>query len=298
MKKSFLFILFILFFSSCYKVKENELYLDDTRSIQIHEKISVDNGIILHNEIFNFITIDNFLKYLSNSDRFLLVQQKDLEKTTSTDKVIISLRHDIDDNINASVKFAYLENKYGIKSSYFVLHTAKYYGVTNRGSFKRNDDVLYYLKKIQDYGHEIGWHNDLVTLQIMYGLDPREFLKTELGWLRDNGIVIHGTTSHGSEYCDIYHYINSYFWDDVIGNSEGKYYNYEYIKKGFTTFKIEKDSLKNYNLEYEGLLMHSDYFFADSDWPGGKRWNMGMVNLDTIKPGKKVIILLHPQHWD
>jgi hypothetical protein len=298
MQKGFLLILFILFFSGCQKEKEIEIYLDDTRSIPITDKLSIDNGIIFHNSIFNYVTIDNFLKYLSTSDHFMIVQQKDLEKTTSTDKVIISLRHDVDDNINSAIKFAYLENKYGIKSTYFILHTATYYGITNRDYFKRNDDVLYFIKKIQEYGHEIGWHNDLVTLQIMYGLDPREFLKNELAWLRENGILIYGTTSHGSGFCDIYHYINSYFWDDVIGNSEGKYYNFEYIKKGFTTFKIEKDSLKNYNLEYEGLLMHSDYFFADCDWPGGKRWHMGMVNLDTIKPGKKVIILLHPQHWD
>jgi len=25
---------------------------------------------------------------------------------------------------------------------------------------------------------------------------------------------------------------------------------------------------------------------------------MGMVNLDTVKPGKKVIMLIHPQHWE
>ena len=254
-----LFILVYLFLS-CKKEEKPEIYLDDVRNIRITNNISIDNGIIFHNQIFNFVTIDNFLKYLSTSDRFLIVQQKDLEKTTSTDKVIISLRHDVDDNINASVKLAYLENKYVIKSTYFILHTAKYYGVTNRGYFKRNDDVLYYIKKIQDYGHEIGWHNDLVTLQIMYGLDPREFLKTELGWLRDNSISIAGTTSHGSDFCHIYHYVNSYFWKEVKGSSEGDYYNWEYIKKGFTTFKIEKDSLKNYNFEYEGVLMHSDYF--------------------------------------
>jgi len=30
----------------------------------------------------------------------------------------------------------------------------------------------------------------------------------------------------------------------------------------------------------------------------GKRWHMGMVNLDTIPPGKKVVILLLSQHWN
>jgi hypothetical protein len=293
-----LLILFPLIFS-CQKEKVLKIYLDDVRNIDISDNISVDNGIMMHNPVFNFVTIDNFLSYLAMSDKFLLVEQKDFEKTNSTDKVIISLRHDIDDNINASMKFAYLEHKYGIHSTYFVLHTAKYYGETRKDYFKRNDNVKYYLKKIQDsFGHEIGWHNDLVTLQIVYDIDPREFLKNELFWLRSNGINIYGTTSHGSDYCYIYHYVNAYFWADVEGDSEGNFYNWEYVKKDYTTYKIEKDSLKNYNFEYEGVFLHSDYFFSDSDWPGGKRWNMQMVNLDTIKPGKKVIILLHPQHWD
>jgi hypothetical protein len=294
-----LFFNLLTIFSSCKKEEDKIIYLDDTRSIQISENISIDNGIIVHDPVFNYKTYNDFLSYLASSDRFLIVQQKDFEKTTSNDKVVISLRHDVDDNINSAIKFAYLEWKYGIKSSYFILHTANYYGETKLRFFKRNDNIVYYLKKIQDtFGHEVGWHNDLVTLQIVYELDPKIFLKNELQWLRSNDLKIFGNVSHGSQYCDIYQYVNSYFWFEVIGSNTGDYRNWEYIKKGFNTYKIEKDSLKNYNFEYEGIFLHSDYFFSDSFWPGGKRWHMGMVNLDTIKPGKKVIILLHPQHWD
>ena len=299
MRKCLLLFIPVFFFSHCIKDEENILYLDDVRSIGINENISIDNGIIIHDTVFNYITYNDFLSYLASSDRFLIVRQKDLEKTTSEDKVVISLRHDVDDNINSAVKFAYLESKYGIKSSYFILHTASYYGESKFRSFKRNDNIIYYLKKIQDtFGHEVGWHNDLVTLQVMYGLDPKVFLKNELEWLRSNGIEIFGNVSHGSQYCDIYHYVNSYFWVEVIGCNLCNYYNWEYIKKGFTTYKIEKDSLRSYNFEYEGTMLHSDYFFSDSFWKDGKRWHMGMVNLDTIRPGNKVIILLHPQHWD
>ncbi len=292
----YLFTLMLLF-ANCEK--ENVIYLDDVRTIQITENISIDNGIKIHNPVFNYVTYDNFLRYLASSDRFVIVQQKDLEKTTSKDKVIISLRHDVDNNINAAVKFAHLEKKHGIQSSYFFLHTAKYYGETRRNYFKRNDNIIYYIKKIQDsYGHEAGWHNDLVTLQIIYGISPKEYLKNELGWLRDNGIEIVGTVAHGSDYCYVYHYVNSYFWEEVKGPGEGNFYNWEYITKGYETIKIEKDKLSNYNFEYEGSFLHADYFFSDSDWPGGKRWHMGKVNLDTIQPGKKVILLLHPQHWE
>lgn len=287
----------LTFFSSCEK--EEVIYLDDVKYIEITDKIIIDNGIIIRDPVFNRVTYNNFLNYLTTSEHFLVVPQKYFKKTTSNDKVIISIRHDIDDNINASVKFAYLEHKYGINSTYYVLHTAKYYGETKINSFMRNDDVIYYLKKIQDsYDHEIGWHNDLVTLQVIYEINPKEFLRNELTWLRENGIDITGTSSHGSYYCYIYHYVNSYFWKEVKGTDGGNFFNWEYISRGSRTFKIEKDSLDSYNLDYDGDSFKCDYFFSDSDRKDGKRWHMGMVNLDTIPAGRKVIILLHPQHWD
>jgi predicted lactoylglutathione lyase len=238
---------------------------------------------------------DDFLNYLSSSDHFQIVQLKDFKNAHSSDKVIIALRYDIDENINAAVKLAYREHKYGIKSTYFVLHTGTYYGEKVGDTFKRNDNIIYYLKKIQDdFGHEIGFHNDLVTLQVVYGIEPKEYLRNELAFLRGNNINVVGTTYHGSQYCYIYHYYNAYFWKEYPDNG----WNYEYVTKGYKTIKIEKDSLQNYNFQYEGGLLDQDYFFADCNFINGKRWNMSMVNLDTIKPGKKVIILLHPANWD
>jgi hypothetical protein len=298
MIRYFLFILFGFLTIGCQK-EPDVTYLDDVRSIKISDSKTIDNGFVIKNPIFNYITYNDFLKYITSSGRFLVVPQKDLIKTESNDKVIISFRHDIDDNINSAVKFAYLEHKYGIKASYYILHTANYYGLTKYKYFKRNDEIIYYLKKIQNsFGHEIGWHNDLVTLQVIYGISPKTYLREELKWLRNNGIEISGNVAHGSPYCHIYHYLNSYFWLDVQGVKDDKFYNKEFIKIDKQFYKIEKDSMKNYSLEYEDLLMHSDYYFADCDFPNGKRWHMGMVNFDTIKPGKKVIILLHPQHWD
>jgi len=293
-KQLVLILMLLICFVRCKK--EEELIFDEPdRSIQITKDIIINNGVKIKNSIFNYLTYDDFLNYLSKSDHFLIVKLKDFKNTTSTDKVVLALRHDIDDNINASVKFAYRENKCGICATYFVLHTAKYYGEMVGPNFVRNDNIIYYLKKMQDtFGHEIGFHNDLVTLQLIYGLDSKEYLKSELAYLRGNGINIVGTAYHGSPYCYIYKYYNAYFWKEYPDNG----WNYEYITKGYKTIKIEKDSLVNYNFTYEGGLLDQDYFFADSDFKNGKRWNMNMVNLDTIKPGKKVIILLHPEHWD
>ena len=296
--KNLYWILIGLFFCiSCKKTDEIVTY-DEVRSIKINNNITIDNGVTIHDPIFNYNTYEQFLKYLVTSNRFLIVQQKDFNSTTSTDKVVLSIRHDIDDNINSAVKFAYREQKYGIKTTYFVLHTAPYYGVTREKYFKRNDQVKDYLLRIQNWGHEIGFHNDLVTLQVVYSLSPKQFLKDELTWLRGNGLVITGSTSHGSNYCYTYHYVNSYFWEGITGDPNGNFYNWEVVPKDNELITLEKDKPSNYDLDYEGYDLISDYFFADCFFPNGKRWNMSMVNWDTIQPGKKVIILLHSQHWD
>lgn len=291
-----LFLIFLLSAISFQCKKEGKLiYTEVDKTISITDNILVDNGVEIHDQIFNLIEYDSFLNYLTASDHFLIVTLKDFEKTTSSDKVVLALRYDIDDDINGAIKMAYREHKYGIKSTYFVLHTAGYYGKKVGDQFIRNDNVIYYLKKIQDsFGHELGFHNDLVTLQIVYGIPSREYLRKELEYLRGNGIRMYGTTYHGSPYCYIYKYFNAYFWKEFPNGG----WNYEYVTKGYKTIKIEKDSLKNYNFEYEGGLLHQDYFFTDANFVGPNRWNMKMVNLDTIKPGKKVIIMLHPEHWD
>jgi hypothetical protein len=278
---------------------EIEVIYDDVRTIEITKEIIIDNGSHIHNPTFNEITFEKFLKYIAASGHFLIVPLKDFNTTTSNDKVILSIRHDIDDNIESAVRFAYREHKYGISASYFFLHTSSYYGITGVNYFKRKDKVLFYLKKIQDsFGHEMGWHNDLVTLQVVYNIDPKAFLKTELAWLRSGGLNIYGIISHGSSFCYTYHYANSYFWEDVIGDKTSNFYNCENVPKDDKIIILEKDNIANYDLVYKDDDFHPDYFFADCDFPGGKRWNMGMVNWDTIKPGKKVILLLHPQHWD
>lgn len=285
-------LLFCLLLISCEK--EKYTFTEKDKVIRINDNIFINNGTKLHDTIFNLLYYDQFLKQISTSPRILIVPSKDFDKTTSKDKVILTMRYDVDWDIKSAVRFAYREHKYGIRSSYYILHTAGYYGKISGNEFFRNNDLLDYMRKIQDdFGQEIGIHNDLITLGLVYGLSPKKFLSDELFYLRINGINIFGTTYHGSKYCYYYNYSNAYFWKDYPDNI-----NYTLLRKGMTLYPIEKDSMKNYNLEYEGGLLKKDYFFADVDFINGKRWNMSMINLDTIQPGKKVIILLHPEYWN
>jgi hypothetical protein len=148
------------------------------------------------------------------------------------------------------------------------------------------------------FNHEVGFHNDLVTLQVCYGISPKPFLKNELEWLRGNGLVITGSVAHGSAYSPIYHYLNSFFWEGGEKDTTDVFYNWKTVQKGYELIVLEKDKMSNYGLNYEGYELKWDYYFADCNYFNGKRWHMGMVDWDSIEPGKKVVLLLHPQHWD
>src|ERR1035437_949792 len=108
----------IIILSVCFgfgcKKQDPLIYPDSDRTINIANGITIDNGVGMKNPIFNYVTYEDFLRHITTSDHFLIVPQKDFKNTTSTDKVVLSLRHDMDDNINAAVKIAYRDHKFGI----------------------------------------------------------------------------------------------------------------------------------------------------------------------------------------
>lgn len=100
------------------------------------------------------------------------------------------LRHDVDYHFAGSLVMAQIEKDLQICSTYFMLHTAPYY---------KKIDFLEKCNLIQDMGHEIGFHNNIIEACIV---EPRssykEILERELRFLREGGLRIYGTASHGS----------------------------------------------------------------------------------------------------
>ena len=65
----------------------------------------------------------------------------------------VILRHDIGNSIEKALRLAELEARLGVKSTYFVLMTTDFYNPSSKKSLEG-------LRKIQEYGHEIGLHFD------------------------------------------------------------------------------------------------------------------------------------------
>ena len=133
---------------------------------------------------FTYEAYERLLDRLADPTRFEVVPLREFVSTPSTSRTVVALRHDVDDRLGSAVEMARREHDRGLRATYFVLHTAAYW---------HRDDLVETLLQLQSWGHEIGWHNDLVTLECVHGGDARAFLAEELARLRDAGVTIEGS---------------------------------------------------------------------------------------------------------
>ena len=239
-----------------------------------------------------------FLKKISDTNKYIVLPLNDFRKTIDSNKIVIGLRHDVDNDLDLAFQFSETESNLGFRSTYFILHTAPYYLANSNNMSVHSDKIIPVLKTMQDERNfEIGWHNDLVTLQAVYKIDPVSFLHKELDWLRSNGIIIYGTSSHGSNYCHTYQYLNFYFFEECTYPVVGQYVNNISLTIDGKTVPIKKGKLSDFDLEYEAYFLNNNKYFSDATITNGKRWNIGMLDINQLRAGDRVIILLHPIHW-
>ena len=239
-----------------------------------------------------------FLDKISDTSKYIVLPLNEFRQTFNSKKIIIGLRHDVDKDLNVAYQFSEVESRLGFRSTYFILHTAPYYLASQNNMGIHAEDIIPILKTMQDKRHfEIGWHNDLVTLQVIYNINPVTFFHHELNWLRSNGLNIIGTAAHGSNYCKTYHYMNFYFFKEctfpVVPNRE----NNVTVPKDGKSIELIKGKLSDFGLQYEAYFLNNNKAFSDATITNGIRWNIGMINVYQFQKGDRVIILLHPIHW-
>jgi hypothetical protein len=226
---------------------------------------------------FLYAAYERVLRELADESRYRVVPLREF-RAAPRDRVVVGLRHDVDDRLDSALALAGLEGRHGLRSTYFLLHSAAYYRRAALPQFLR----------LQELGHEVGWHNDLVTLQCVEGVDPRAYLAGELGWLRGAGLDVVGTAAHGSYWGHRLGYSNNAFFRDFEG---------EVDSVGDT--KLARGTLAEFGFEYDANLLGEDHYFSDARFdPGGRRWHPDYLDLSAYRPGESVILLVHPCHWD
>ena len=299
-----IFIVFIIFSGRSYSQTINpegtnifsKKYSQKPDTITTQKKVNVITAEADTN--FTWEKYAAFLKKISDTSKYIVLPLNEFRQTFNNKKIIIGLRHDVDVDLNVAYQFSQVETDLGFHSTYFILHSAAYYLENPNNMEVHTNKILPILKSMQNDKHfEIGWHNDLVTLQIVYNINPVTFLHNELNWLRSNGIKIYGTASHGSTYCKTYHYLNYYFFEECTYPVVTTYVNNISVPKDGKSITILKGKLADFNLQYEAYFLNNNKAYSDATITNGIRWNIGMLDLSLLQPGDRAIILLHPIHW-
>jgi hypothetical protein len=121
-----------------------------------------------------------------------------LASPPAADEILCGIRHDVDIDIRCALDMARLEIRYGVRSTWFILHTAPYYGEFGPTGLRRHDSMRHVYRELQNIGHEVALHTDSLHVYQMQGRDGAAALTVEIDWLRKSGIDIVGTTAHNS----------------------------------------------------------------------------------------------------
>lgn len=175
--------------------------LDDYfRQVEINYK-SLANPFHYYAELINF---------LNEKQQFNVVPLSDLLTAEIDERPVVSLRHDIDADPVTAIRCARYLARVGLPGSFYLLHTAPYYGFFHEELFVRTQELSDWVIKLIVTGCEIGVHNDALGLYCN-GLDGGQALVDEIEWLRSKGAKITGTVAHnsgptyGAENSEIFH---------------------------------------------------------------------------------------------
>jgi len=185
----------------------------------------------------------------------------------------VLLRHDVDDDLDKSVRNAELQKEIGVKATYFILNTAPYFDASSAIMWNK----IHY---IQSLGHEIGWHNNILA-QYMDGANA-ERIKEILGFFSENGINVNGSASHGDPLCRQYGFINYEIFEGCTRSKDPTLPE--------PKFSWDRIKMQDVGLSWEAYWIKRDVQYSE---PGGY-WSKGLEPV--IDPTKRTMILIHPQH--
>ncbi len=210
----------------------------------------------------------------------------------------IALRHDVDHTLDLAVELAHIESDAGLRASYYLLTGHRY-----------TADDLFVEKclRIQELGHEIGLHNDAITRWVREDRPPLDSLGEFLARLRDAGLRIKGTATHGDPECYEFGYLNSWLFAESKGDIGGRF-NAEGLPSHDTAESIEARaeltvdgrrlalldvSMSDLDLGYEAHRVPVDRYFTDS----GGSWRRSPDPMREKLRRGRTQVLMHPEWW-
>ncbi|MBF8289627.1 MAG: hypothetical protein HW391_595 [Chloroflexi bacterium] len=184
---------------------------------------------------------------------------------------LIALRHDMDHDVENSVRFAEWEARNGFRATYEVLHTDWYY---RRGSLGRPSRfVLRALDRIAGLGHEIALHNNAITVALLQDRDPFEILEEELSHLRRHGFEIVGSVAHGDRLCRDLGFNNSELFvecpDPSGRDPQREIVRIDPVSGRRTAVRLAPVPMARFGLTHEAMVFGNVHYLSDT----GGRWH-------------------------
>lgn len=244
----------------------------------------------------------------------------------------VALRHDVDWSIENAFAMANVEHQLGIRSTYYLLHPDgdinrdNYFGHVDGDQLVISPALFEWAARLLDLGHEIGLHNDLITLALATRRQPGEFLEQIVEAFTRRGIPVVGSVAHGSIRCRESGYLNFQLFEELQNLRVADDYResleiFDHFADPFVTrdgYTVSKHSLRmaDFGLKYEANFVPWEIYVSDSS----ARWSVSrrlealssfekfeprermaeeLSKLMYQKPPRAVVqCLVHPCHWN
>jgi hypothetical protein len=196
----------------------------------------------------------------------------------------LAVRHDVDNEIHSSLRMARWEEERGYRSTYYILHTAPYW----------QDKTLLRssLEWIAECGHEIGIHNDAITVALETGRDPADILTEAIDELRSYGHTIRSTVAHGNRLCHIARYVNDEMFSSCSRPDHGS--PGRTLEHGGHRLSLLPVSPSTFGLDFDANWLPRGDYLSDS----GGRWSQPFEEVAAAFPSRgQLHMLVHPCWW-
>ena len=221
-------------------------------------------------------------------------------------KDLVGLRHDVGHDLDLALEMANLEHARGIRATYFLLHTATYV-----------EDDLFIDKclQLQDYGHEVGLHLNVLTPWFDGETDdPIGDLEAWLSRVRAAGVILNGSSVHGDRACYQHDFINYWIWSELRGkdpagsedgltaegvpmddNNRCVSYppSHSLMRGDGETFPLWSVSMESLGLSYEACRVPHDQYWSDS----GGSWKRSVDPMEHDLSQGRHQLLTQPIWW-
>lgn len=196
----------------------------------------------------------------------------------------IGVRHDCDNVIHPAVHMARWEAERGYRSTYYILHTSPYW--------QDKQLLRSSLETIAGYGHEIGIHNDAITVALETGRDPADVLHEATDELRSYGHTIRSTVAHGNRLCGPARYVNDEMFLECVRPIYGG--PDRTLEHNGRLVPVPQVSLSAFGLDFDANWLSRGDYLSDS----GGRWSQPFAEVADAWPSRgQLHMLVHPDWW-